>query len=129
MTHNVTSKAPLAASNDNPLQQAEYFKYLGSSMESWERVIKDWKDLARRVLKNLKNIQTSNLLRMLQAKIFITATETIPLHGCEAWTTTAVLSKCLDWGYIRMVCVAFNINWQQQVTNAGQYDDLLISLG
>ena len=93
-------------------------------MKRTERGIRERKASAWRALNNLRMIWTSNLPRVLKTQLFLAAIETILLYSCEAWSLTTALTKSLDGCYAQMLCVVFDISWQQHIANKELHGDL-----
>ena len=50
--------------------------------------------------------------------------EPILFHGSEIWTVTKAMEKKLDGCYTKMLCMVFNVSWQDKLTNKEFYGNL-----
>ena len=62
---------------------------------------------------------------MLKVEFFRATVETVLLYGSSGWTLTVALSKKLGGAYTKMLRAAQNIKWQQRITNANLYSDVM----
>ena len=60
----------------------------------------------------------------LKRRLFVATVESVLLYGSEAWTLNVKQQKSLDGTYTRMLRKAFNIKWQEHVTNKEVYGKL-----
>ena len=124
MAFNQKGTSCLKTNEGKVLEEVKDFKYLGSLMESSPKDIKARKAAAWRACNKLGKIWKSHMSRKLKERLFLSTVESVLLYGCEAWTLTRKLEKQLDGCYTRLLRTAFNIHWQEHVTNKELYGEL-----
>ena len=70
------------------------------------------------------SIWKTTLVRTFKVRLLSATVECVLLYGCESWTLTQKLEKMLDGCYIRLLRYAFNISWNDHVTNEELYDNI-----
>ena len=86
-----------------PLKLVDKFTYLGSSVESTEKVIETRLTKAWTAINRLSIIWKSDLTDKMKRSFFQAAVTSILLYGCTTWTLTKRLEKKLDGNYTRML--------------------------
>ena len=80
------------------------------------RKVKAWT-----ALNDMSRVWKSEISRNVKARFFFATVESVLLYGSETWTLTPALEKSLDGCYTRMLRAAFNISWQDHLTNDELY--------
>ena len=102
-----------------------YFKYLGSWVDSTVEDLRIRKGLAWAVANKSTKIWKSNISRNLKERLFLATVESVILYGSKAWPLTKSLEKQLDGCYTRLLRMVFNVHWKEQVTNEELYRTLM----
>ena len=89
---------------------------MSSSKDIKVRKAKSWK-----ALNDMSKIWTSDISRSVKLRFFYATVESVLLYGCETWTLTPSIEKSLDGCYTRMLRAAFNVSWQDHLTNEQLY--------
>ena len=107
-----------------PLKLVDKFTYLGSSVESTKKDIKNRLTKAWTAINRLSIIWKSDLTDKMKRSFFQAAVTSILLYGCTTWTLTKRLEKKLDGNYTRMLRAILNKSWQQHPTRHQLYGHL-----
>ena len=64
------------------------------------------------------------MTRAIKERFFVATVESVLLYGCESWSQTSTMEALLNGCYTRMLHAAFNISWQEHVTNEILYGSM-----
>ena len=107
-----------------PLNLADKFTYLGSSVTSTEKDIDTRLTKAWTAIDRISIIWKSDLTDKMKRCFFQAAVVSILLYGCTTWTLNKLLEKKLDGNYTRMLRAIENKSWRQHPTRYQLYGHL-----
>ena len=107
---------------NNEIKIVDNFKYLGSWMQSSEKDFNIRKALAWSAANKMKKLWKSSTRDSLKVIIFRAMIETIYTYGAETWTTTKTMTKRIDGCYTRLLRMALNISWKDNINNITLYN-------
>ena len=84
---------------NDAIKIVDNFKYLGSWMQSSEKVFNILKALAWPVSNKIKKLWKSSIRDSLKVRIFRATIEIIYTYGAEIWKTTKTMNKRIDGCY------------------------------
>ena len=110
--------------NGNIIAKVENVNYLGSCIGSTEKDIQIRIAKAWSALNSMQEIWKSKKPDKLKRNFFRAAVESVLVYGAISWTLAAKLEGEIDGAYTRMLRVAINKSWRENLTNKELYGNI-----